>query len=186
MVNNIPTPLGHSALIYSVYRLNNSLNLPACIVGSILPDLESIPSILSSIYPELQPFSRGLLHSFAGIPIVVILSILTVIFLYPTIVHLLFNVNYSEVKAVCKPSMNIALSSFIGVLSHVLIDSTCHKYNPLLYPFTLKSIDVYLISSNPLFYIFVEYVIILSFIAFNYNTLRKCSREEFFMKLLVK
>jgi membrane-bound metal-dependent hydrolase YbcI (DUF457 family) len=42
----------------------------------------------------------------------------------------------------------LVLSAIIGSLSHVLIDSTSHDYNPLLYPFVTESFDALVLMND--------------------------------------
>jgi len=57
------------------------------------------------------------------------------------IVSWIFKLEKSSVAEKCRFSGMLVLSAFFGCVLHVLVDSTSHEYNPLLYPFVTKSFD---------------------------------------------
>ena len=65
-------------------------------------------------------------------------------------------------------------SAFVGRLSHILVDATCHTYNPLFYPFTRQSIDVLVWTSDWGFsYLIVELLLIGLLVALLFRLWRK-------------
>jgi len=109
------------------------LSLPALVVGSMVPDLE-IP-IFFLVLGSQAP-NRMVLHSFLGASTVgTLLATFITIWTYPPLTSKLFALNATKVKRKCSLSMNLFLSSLLGVLSHALLDVTNHDYNPILWPF---------------------------------------------------
>ncbi len=149
----MPSPFGHLAIAYLIHKSEKTLSLPALVIGSIISDLDLLFYYLTSGY-----VGRELLHSFVGGGVIgTLLSTFLTVTFYPLVVSSLFGINKKEIGRVCRFSKTVLVSSFIGVLSHILIDSTCHNYNPLLYPFTTQSIDVLLLTSDwELAYIVVD------------------------------
>jgi len=137
----MPSSLGHYTVAYLIYKSKKTLSLPGLIIGSVISDLDILFNYLTRGY-----LGRELLHSFVGAGILgTLLSTLLTVFFYPLVVSTFFGINKEENRQVCKLSKTVLFSSFIGGFSHVLIDSTCHNYNPLFYPFTKQSIDILLL-----------------------------------------
>jgi len=132
------TPL-HYCVAYIINKAKLGLILPALIVGSFIPDIEPFISLV--IGERLVP-PRGFLHSLLGaVTLDLFLAVLVTIFLYPVIVSWIFKLEKSSVAEKCRFSGMLVLSAFFGCVLHVLVDSTSHEYNPLLYPFVTKSFD---------------------------------------------
>jgi membrane-bound metal-dependent hydrolase YbcI (DUF457 family) len=109
------------------------LNLPALIVGVMLPDLE-IPFILLISGPQAP--ERMILHSLiGGLSIGTLVGIAITVWAYPIITSAIFPINKDKVKKKCHLSSSLVISCFVGVLSHVLLDVANHTYNPIFWPF---------------------------------------------------
>lgn len=138
------TPL-HAVFAYLANKGIRKLSLPALIVGSMLPDLE-IPFIYlmtGGLYGRL------FLHSLLGVATLgTFLSVLLTIFLYPPVVSLVFGLDREKVEERCRFSSVLLISCLLGCLSHVLIDSLHHEFNPLLYPFVNESFDSFVLLNN--------------------------------------
>jgi membrane-bound metal-dependent hydrolase YbcI (DUF457 family) len=139
------TPL-HYCAAYITNKAKVGLVLPALIVGSVIPDVEPFVGFVTN--GMLVP-SRGLMHSLLGaVTLDTFLALLVTMFLYPVIVSWIFKLKKKDVVEKCRFSGTLVLSALIGSLSHVLIDSTMHEYNPLLYPFMTESFDAFVLMSN--------------------------------------
>jgi len=138
------TPL-HYCAAYITNKAKRGLVLPALIVGSVIPDVEPIVGFATNG----QLPSRGLMHSLSGaVTLDTFLALLVTMFLYPVIVSWIFKLKKKEVAEKCRFSGRLVLSALIGSLSHVLIDSTMHEYNPLLYPFMNESFDALVLMND--------------------------------------
>ncbi len=92
---------------------------------------------------------REALHSVVGAGTLgTFITTLVVVLVYPVAVSTVFGLKYEDVKSVCRFTTKLVASAFVGGLSHILVDATCHAYNPLFYPFTQQSIDVLLLTSD--------------------------------------
>ncbi|UCH01389.1 MAG: DUF4184 family protein [Candidatus Bathyarchaeota archaeon] len=177
----MPTPLGHFTIAYIIYTSKKSLSLPALIVGSIIPDIDVFFHYMTRGY-----VGRELLHSFIGAGVLgTLMSTLLVVLFYPLVTSTFFRLRKEEVRRACKLSKNVLASSFIGGLSHILIDSTCHNYNPLFYPFTKQSIDVLLFTPDWEFsYVVIELFLVMLLVMLVFGVLRK-GVQGFFKRILV-
>ena len=135
------TPL-HLGFAWPVWLLNRrKLHFMSLSFGAMVPDLEVIPLMLLGADGER---SRGLLHSLLGaVTIDILIVMFIVLFIVPPVGrwvkrrskekwHIFAGVD------VTLPPANLAwalLSALIGTLSHVLIDTFTHIYNPLLWPY---------------------------------------------------
>jgi len=139
------TPL-HYCAAYIINKAKVGLILPALIVGSFIPDIE--PFISYATYERLTP-PRGFLHSLLGaVTLDTFLAVLVTILLYPLVVSWIFKLEKNSVAEKCRFSGMLMLSALFGCMSHVLIDGTCHEYNPLLYPFIKESFDALVLIKN--------------------------------------
>jgi len=139
------TPL-HCCVAYIINKVKVELVLPALLVGSVIPDFEPFFDFLTN-GKFLPP--RGLMHSlFGAVTLNTLLTVLITVFLYPPLVAWILKLEKKSVAEKCGFSGMLVLSALIGSLSHVLVDSTCHEYNPLLYPFVHESSDAFLIVSD--------------------------------------
>jgi len=143
---NMPvTPL-HYCAAYIIKKAQEGLVLPALIVGSVIPDVESLVGFVT--IGRLVP-SRGFTHSLLGaVTLDTFLALLITIFLYPVLVSWVFNLKKKGVAEKCRFCGMLVFSALIGSLSHVLIDSTMHQYNPLFYPFMNESFDALVLMNN--------------------------------------
>ena len=127
-----PSPF-HYPVAKLLHRLDGKvrLSLPALIVGAMVPDLE-VPFMLLLTGTQ----DRMVLHSLIGglTPGTAVAVALTV-FLYPAIAGAFFPINKEKVRQKCALSGAVVVSCFIGVLSHVLLDTANHAYNPVFWPF---------------------------------------------------
>jgi len=135
----MPITFLHYCIAYVINKMKEGLILPALIVSSVIPDLEGFFGFVTN--ERLLP-SRGLMHSLIGVVSVdTFLAVVVTIWVYPVLVSWIFQLKKTEVTQKCRFSGMLLLSALVGSLFHVLIDSTSHEYNPLLYPFVNESID---------------------------------------------
>jgi hypothetical protein len=138
------TPL-HTAVAYLLNKWQGKLSLPALIVSTMTPDLE-IPFI-HFVTGGLH--DRLVLHSLLGVAVFgTFIAVLLTVFAYRIVVSSVFRLNKTEVERKCRFSGMLVISCLVGSLSHVLIDSLHHDFNPLLYPFVNESFDA-LVLKNP-------------------------------------
>lgn len=138
------TPL-HYGAAYIINKVRIGLVLPALVVGSMITDLEVLASIVTG---GLIP-SRGLMHSLVGaVTVDAFLAVLVTLFLYPSLVSWIFKLEKKDSAEKCRFSGALVLSAFVGTLSHVLIDTLNHEYNPLLYPFISESFDAFVLLND--------------------------------------
>ncbi|MFO7619283.1 MAG: DUF4184 family protein [Thermoplasmata archaeon] len=149
------TPL-HLGFAWPVWLLNRrNLHFMSLSFGAMVPDLEVIPLMLLNAEGER---ARGLLHSILGaVTIDLLIVMFIVFFVVPPIGrwvkrrsrerwHIFAGVD------VTRPPTNLAWalgSALIGTLSHVLIDTFTHPYNPLLWPHYLGRDINWMLSSDP-------------------------------------
>ena len=140
----MPSPLGHFTIAYSLSKSTKRFSLPGLIVGSIMPDLNILIT-----YVTRGMVGREALHSIVGAGTLgTFLATFVVVLVYPVAVSTIVGLKREDMRAVCRPSAKLVASAFVGGLSHILVDATCHPYNPLFYPFTRQSIDVLLFTSD--------------------------------------
>jgi len=126
------TPL-HYPVAYFLHKLNRKLSLPGLAVGSMFPDFE-IPVL--SVVLGTQVRNRLVLHSLLGGAVVgTILSTMFTVLVYPFLIRSIFKVDGAKVKGRCRMSIGLIASCFLGNLSHVLLDTVNHLYNPVFWPF---------------------------------------------------
>ena len=144
----MPVNFLHPVFAYLVNRWKPSFSLPALLVGSIIPDVEVIPIY----YLTNGEIDRLFFHSIIGaVTLGTFLSLFVVIFVYPSFVSAIFRIDLKEIKKECRFSKTLVGVCMLGNLLHVLIDATSHEYNPLLYPISSYSIDVFRISNDLIF-----------------------------------
>jgi len=152
------TPI-HWSIAYLAREIRPSLSLPALIVSTAVPDLE-IPCIYIITGGQ---FGRLVLHSLLGaITLATLLSVILTVFVYSPVVSHLFKVDSKIVKGRCRFSWSLFAVCLLGSLSHVLIDSLHHEYNPLLFPFTYDSFDALVFMHD---WTLASVIIPLSFLA---------------------
>jgi len=137
------TPL-HTAVAYLLNKWQKWLGLPALIVGTMVPDLET-PFIW---FATGGLSDRLFLHSLLGAAVIgTIVAILLTVFAYPVAVSYVFRLDKEETKEKCRFSSMLVFCCLVGNLSHVLIDSLHHSFNPLFYPFVNESFDAFLLNN---------------------------------------
>jgi len=178
----MPSSLGHFTVAYLIYKSKNTLSLPALTIGAVISDLDIILNFLTRGY-----LGREVLHSFFGAGTLgTLLSSLLTAFFYPSIVSAFFGINKEEIRRVCELSKTVLVSSFVGGLSHVLIDSTCHNYNPLFYPFSKQSIDILLLPYDWRFsYFIVEMLLFAVLLTKLLIDLSRKGTKAFWKRMLV-
>ena len=157
--------------------------LPALVVSSMIPDVELFISIITG--GRLVPM-RGLMHSLLGaVTLDISVAVLVTVFLYPLLVSEIFKLEKKNVAEKCRFSGMLVLSALLGSLSHVLIDSTHHEYNPLLHPFVNGSFDALVIMNNWFLASAIVHVVLLGLLlAILVKEIRK-STEGLWKRLLV-
>jgi len=138
------TPI-HCSIAYLSRAIRPQISLPALIVSTMAPDLE-IPFLY--FFTDGQQ-SRLVLHSLLGaVTLATLLSMFLTVCVYSSVVSHLFRIDYSAIKNRCRISWSMVVFCLIGNLSHVLIDSTHHEYNPILFPFSLNSFDALVLMND--------------------------------------
>lgn len=167
----MPANFLHPTFGYLINKWKTQFILPALLVGSIIPDIEIVPLY----YVTNGKIDRLIFHSIFGALIIgSLITIVIVMIFYPFFVSLIFKIRISEIKEKCRFSMMLIISSMIGNLSHVLIDATSHEYNPLLYPFSSESVNIFRISDILIFdYQIINMILSIIFIFILVATLRK-------------
>ena len=132
----------HLGFAWPVWLLNRrKLHFMSLSFGAMVPDLEVIPMMLLNSEGER---ARGLLHSLLGaITIDLLIVMFIVLFVVPPIGRWVKSVSkerwhiFAGVDVTRAPTnLGWALgSALIGTLSHVLIDTFTHEYNPLFWPY---------------------------------------------------
>jgi len=176
------TPL-HYCAAYVINKVRVGLVLPALIVGSVIPDLEPLVSIATR--GGLVP-PRELMHSLLGaVTIDTFLAVLVTMLLYPLLASWIFKLEKKDIAEKCRFSAMLVLSALVGSLSHVLIDSTSHEYNPLLYPFMSGSFDALVFMNNWFLASVIVHTVLLGLLlAIFIREIRK-GVEGFWKRLLV-
>lgn len=176
------TPL-HYFLAYIIHRISKSnLNFPALIVSSIVPDIE-VPIIFLISRGEID---RLVLHSILGsMTIGLLISIFISFSFYPRIVGFILNDRRKELNDKCNISKSLIIASLIGVLSHVSLDALHHEYNPLIYPFSINSVNDFVLFGD---YVLASKLINVIFIILAFIILFKeikSGRDGFLKRILV-
>lgn len=176
------TPL-HYCPAYVLHKIRLELTLPALAVGAVIPDLESLVGIATG--ESLMP-SRGLMHSLVGaVTLDALLAVLITMFLYPAMVSWVFKLDKKEVVEKCRFSLMLVMSSLLGSLSHVLVDSTSHEYNPLLYPFTSHSFDALVFMNSWILASNIVHIVLLSVLLIIFVNEARKGTQGFWKRLLV-
>ena len=124
------TPL-HYPFAFLISKSDKRLSLPALVVGSVMPDIE-VP--LMWIFFNTLP-DHLFLHSLIGAATVgTLLTVLVTRFLYAPLISTIFGVDKAELNEVCRITPWLIASSFIGVMSHLILDFPMHWYNPIMWP----------------------------------------------------
>jgi len=176
------TPL-HYSVVYPLKKiLRDKIRFPGLIVGCFTPDLE-IPFIyLFTRAIGIGPYDRLILHSIiGGLIFGTLIALLLTRFLYVPVVRFFTDVRENDYEYT-KVNFKQVVSAVIGVESHVFIDSLHHPYNPLLWPFSLENVSIFLISQNIFFASIIVHIItgIVFLSIFAYHVITKNYRELFF------
>ncbi len=176
-----PTPL-HTVVAYLIKRLKSQLSLPALLVSTMVADLE-IPFLYLAT-GGLQ--DRLFLHSLLGAATLgTFLSVFLTVFLYPSVVSFFFKLEKIEVREKCRFSGTLIILCLVGTLSHVIIDSLHHEFNPVLYPFVKESFDALVLTNDPKFAgAIISSVFLAILIFFVVDEIRK-GTGDFWMRMLV-
>jgi len=131
------TPL-HYPFAFLISKSDKRLSLPALVVGSVMPDIEvPLMWIFFSTLPD-----HLFLHSLIGAATLgTLLTVLVTRFLYAPIISTIFGVDRTECAEECRITPWLVASSFIGVMSHLILDFPMHWYNPILWPW-VNPLDV--------------------------------------------
>jgi membrane-bound metal-dependent hydrolase YbcI (DUF457 family) len=177
------TPL-HYCVAYIINKVKVGLILPGLIVGSFIPDVEPFVSFATG-GRLVSP--RGFMHSLLGaVTIDTFLAVLVTTVLYPVLVSWIFKLEKNSVAEKCRFSGILLLSVLFGCVLHVLIDSTSHEYNPLLYPFVTESFDAFVLMNNWLLASAIVQITLLVLLLLILIKEFKRGSKEFWRHLLVE
>jgi membrane-bound metal-dependent hydrolase YbcI (DUF457 family) len=133
----LPLTLFHYPVAYALCKLSKKLSLPGLAVGSMFPDLE-IPTIIFLFRTRIP--HRVVLQSLLGAATIgTMLTLIFTVLMYPPLVSYLFKIDEEKVKNKCGLSSSLILSCLLGNVSHVLLDTINHPYNPIFWPFSLST-----------------------------------------------
>ena len=174
------TPL-HYPIAYFTYKLNKRLSLPGLIVGSMFPDLE-IPFTILFFGPKGP--NRLILHSLLGSATLgTFLAIIFTVRVYPYLINHLFNVDKKKVEGKCKLSFIMVFSIFVGITSHVLLDTLNHPYSPVFWPFLYANATpspIFFALGDPFGYVWLQIIMVALLVG-----LIIVKRKNLFQDLLV-
>lgn len=129
----MPFSVLHYPVGYGMYKASKQrLSLPGLIVGSLAPDLET-PFLYYATGTVV--YNRLVLHSLLGaLTVGLLISVVITVLIYPKIVGL-FVKSRAKLSKETRASPRLFLSCALGLSAHVLLDLTCHIYNPVFWPF---------------------------------------------------
>ncbi|MEM1587514.1 MAG: hypothetical protein QXR82_01915 [Candidatus Bathyarchaeia archaeon] len=136
----------HYPIPYILHKRFKSSCFLFLILSSTVQDLESILMFFFGFPP---PYNRGILHSFLGaatIDLIIALA-LTPLFIFLLIKHL-FKFDYYVKDFIFKLTFRDFILGFLCCVSHILIDSLHHAYNPVFTPFLKESFDKLVLFNN--------------------------------------
>lgn len=127
----------HYPLAWLLYRFSaRRLDLPALVVGAVIPDLEIV---FFELMGRPGGINRLVLHSLFGAAV-----------LCPVLVVALRWAVYAPLaRSILRVEMDhrgmgsLLLSGAAGAVSHALLDLPGHPYNPLLWPLTSDSVNLF-------------------------------------------
>ena len=147
-----------------------------------MPDLEIPFTYL--ITGGLQ--HRLILHSFLGATTLgTFLSALITVFVYPSIVSFFFKLDKKKVKEKRRFSGTLIALCFVGILSHIFIDSLHHEFNPLLYPFIKESLDALILMGDWTTATVIVTSVLLALLIFFFAVELRKGTKNFWMRMLV-
>jgi len=123
-------------LINKVSR--NRLKLDYVVLAAFLPDIEIPILFMIQQYPP-----RLVLHSIIGSILFSFPAILLLWPLYRFIILKIFGIELTIDNL-----QNLLIASIIGSLSHVFLDALHHNYNPLMWPLSSESVDVFVLFND--------------------------------------
>jgi len=173
----------HYPIAYLIHKWKQQLSLPALIVSSFTPDLDSLLNIITG---ERIPMERVVLHSLLGVATLgTFLSVMLTVFLYPSLVSFLFRLDKEKVKEKCRFSITLVVLCLLGGVLHVFVDSLHHPFNPLLYPFINESINKLVLFNNTVYATLVVQSLLLVLLIFIF--LREIGKKDegFWNRVLV-
>lgn len=124
--------------MYKAFK--GKLDFHSLLIGSLLPDLE-IPILYFLGFS--YPYDRLVLHSFMGSLMFSWVLGLALYRLYKVFMRKLLNYELRYVSLT-----NLITSIELGSLGHVFIDTLHHPYNPLLWPLSSESVDVFVLFGD--------------------------------------
>ncbi|MFW9919908.1 MAG: DUF4184 family protein [Candidatus Thorarchaeota archaeon] len=128
----MPFTLFHYPFGYGLSKTSKRLNMPALLVGAVIPDIE-VPLLFlffQGVFPD-----HFVLHSLVGaLSGGLVLAVLITRYAYPTVIGSIFKLDKQELKQKCLISRALVASAILGIVSHLLVDILHHWYNPILWP----------------------------------------------------
>lgn len=153
----------HYSLAYLFHKAFCKLSFPAIIVGSILPDLETVleTGLLLTIGGGFQ---RGFcLHSLLGaVTVGLFVAVVLTVYVYPPVASYVFRIDRETVARKCRFSMSLVVSCLIGIVAHVFVDTLHHEYNPFFFPFSHGSFDAWVLFGDWVQASFVMHVVFVA------------------------
>jgi len=175
------TPL-HCSIAYLINRWKPQMSLPALLVSTMVPDLETPFTYLMT--GGLH--HRLILHSFLGAATLgTFLSVSLTVFLYPPVISFFFKLDRKKIEEKCRLSGTLIVLCSFGVLSHVFIDSMHHDFNPVLYPFISDSFDAFILMNDWTFATFIVTSMFLALLIFFFVSEIRKGTKDFWMRMLV-
>jgi len=154
----MPATPFHYPFAFLISKTNKRMSLPALVVGSVMPDIEvPLMWIFFSSLPDHQ-----FLHSFIGAATLgTLLTIVVTRFLYAPLISTIFGVDRADLDDACKITPWLVASSFIGVMSHLVLDFPMHWYNPILWPLVdpMDVVGPLILLLEPAFGFWTAYII---------------------------
>ena len=176
------TPI-HWSIAYLARAIKPQLSLPALLVSTMVPDLE-IPFLYIITGGQ---YSRLALHSLLGaIVLAVPLSVILTVYAYSPTVSYVFKLNRKTILDRCRFSWSMVAVCLVGHLSHILIDSLHHEYNPILFPFTYDSFDALVLANDWMVASFIVQLSFLSLLVFFLVKEIKKGNRSIWERLLVE
>jgi len=141
----------HYALGLLIFKVSRKkLRIDGITLGCFLPDIE-VPILFTlGIYP-----ARRILHSLIG---GLLLGPLITIIMFPVYIFILKLLGYRER---IKLNTNFLISVELGILSHIILDALHHPYNPLFWPLTSNSVNIFILFGN---WLLASYLLHLIFV----------------------
>jgi len=174
------TPL-HCTIAYLINRWKPQLSLPALLVSTMVPDLEIPFTFLITGGHQ----HRLALHSILGAATLgTLFSVLLTVFFYPSLVSFFLKLDKEEVEEKCPFSGTVVALCFVGILSHIFIDSLHHEFNPVLYPFVKESFDALILTGDWISASVIVTSVLLAFLIFFFADELRKGTKDFWMRML--